>query len=660
MFMRSNRLDELKVVRPSLDDVNVLNDAKVDKTATGSKRRTLVGWSALLVSAIAIAASLFHLSLTYFGMLESMRMRASHLAFLVPLAFLLIPAGRRSPKNRFTVVDGVWFAVTLFSCIYIGYLEYDRLVSRFIYVAPLTTLDLAAGIALIICTLEAARRAVGLPLVIIAGTAVAYAFLGHTIPGALGHSGFSVKWVVEHLSLTTEGILGIPVGASASFVFLFVLFGKLLQFSGAGQFFIDAAYAVAGWARGGPAKMAVISSGLMGMVSGTAVGNVVTTGSYTIPLMKKVGYKASFAGAVESAASVGGQIMPPIMGASAFIMADFLGIPYLQVAAAAAIPAVLFFLSVGIMVDFEAQKHGLRGLPKEELPDLRKVLKKDGHLALPLFVIIFLLVRGYTPYMAATGAIISIIAVSSLRAHTRMTFKQLLVGLSLGAQGAVVIAVTCAVAGLVIGPASLTGLAVKFAGAILRIAAGRLFFALPLIMMTSIVLGMGLPTTAAYIMVAALAVPALVQMGVLPLAAHLFAFYFACMSAITPPVAIAAYAAAGLADSPAFKTGWQSVKLAAAGFIVPFMFAYGPHLLLVGTPARIALGVGTALIGCVALSGGIVGFFRRRSRIWETALLLFAAFVLISPVGFYSLVGVALMGSVYLLQGIGRPKAVVG
>ena len=618
-------------------------------------KRSLSGWQWIGVSAIAVTCSLFHLFLAYSGILESLRMRAAHLGFLLPLAFLIYPASKKSPSVRFTWMDFLWCAASAFCCIYVGILEYDRLVSRAIYVDPLTFMDVGIAVVLVVCTFEATRRVVGLPLVFVAGVALLYALFGNWIPGAFGHTGYSFEWIIEHLSLTTEGIFGIPVGASATFVFLFVLFGNFLQSSGAGQFFIDLSFAAAGRTRGGPAKMAVLSSALMGTVSGTAVGNVVTTGAYTIPLMKRIGYPPFFAGAVESAASTGGQIMPPIMGAAAFILAEFLGVPYLKVAAAAAIPAVLYFLSVGFVVDFEAQKRGLKGLPASELPSVVKILKKDAHLSLPLVVIVAMLVGGFTPYMAGFASIISVVAVSFLRAHTRLSLHSALQALNLGAQGAIVIAVTCAVAGIVIGCASLTGVAVKFAALILNLAGGKLYLALPLIMIASLFLGMGLPTTAAYIMVAALAVPALVEMGVVPMAAHLFAFYFACISAITPPVAIAAYAGAGLAGAPAMKTGWESVRLAAAGFIVPYMFVYGPQLLLLGDWSRILLASGTALIGCYALGAAIVGWLKRATVLWERVVLFAAALILIAPVGYASFWGAALIGVVYFVQSRSAP-----
>lgn len=614
-------------------------------------KRVLTGWHWRLVAFIAIAASLFHLGITFVGTPEAIKMRASHLAFLLPLVFLLYPAGKKSPRSGFSVFDLLWFIVAVFSFLYVGYFEYPRLVARWIYASPLTTMDIVVGVAMVVCTLEATRRVVGLSLVIIAGIAVLYTAFGNLIPGSIGHSGYPANWIVEHFSLTTEGILGTTAGASASFVFLFVLFGKFMDVSGTGQFFIELAHSVAGKTRGGPAKMAVISSGLMGTVSGTAVGNVMTTGVYTIPLMKSCGYRPSFAGAVEAAASTGGQIMPPIMGAAAFILAEFLGIAYLKVAAAAIIPAVLYFLCVLMIVDLEAAKNDLKGAASSDLPVLKDVLKRNGHLSVSLLVLVGLLIKGFTPYLAATGAIITAILVSYVRPHTRITLKKLLEALNLGAQSAIVVAVTCAVAGIIIGSASLTGFAVKFAGFVVSLAKGKLFLALPLVMVSSLILGMGLPTTAAYVMVATLGVPALVKMGVVPLAAHLFAFYYACMSAITPPVAIAAYAGAGIAESSPFRTGWEAVKLASSGFIVPYMFVYGPQLLLLGTVDRILIACLTALIGCFALSAGVVGWFRGKTKLWERALLLMAALVLISPIKYYSLIGLLFMGVVYYTQG---------
>ncbi len=627
------------------------NEQEVDAAdIVKAHKRVLTGWYWKLVAGIAIAASLFHLGLSFYGTLEAIKMRATHLAFLLPLVFLLYPAGRKSPRDRFSLVDIVWFAVAAFSFLYVGYFEYPRLVARWIYASPLTTMDIVAGVAMVVCTLEATRRVVGLSLVIIAGIAILYTAFGNLIPGSIGHSGYPTAWIIEHFSLTTEGILGTTAGASASFVFLFVLFGKFMDVSGTGKFFIELAHSVAGKTRGGPAKMAVISSGLMGTVSGTAVGNVMTTGVYTIPLMKSCGYRPFFAGAVEAAASTGGQIMPPIMGAAAFILAEFLGIAYLKVAAAAAIPAILYYLCVLIIVDLEAVKLNLKGAPSSALPVLSDVLKKNGHQALSLFVLVALLLAGYTPYLAATGAIIAAFLVSYCRPHTRITREKLLEALNLGAQSAIVVAVTCAIAGIIIGAASLTGFAVKFAGFVVSLAQGKLFLALPLVMISSLVLGMGLPTTAAYVMVATLGVPALVKMGVMPLAAHLFAFYYACMSAITPPVAIAAYAGAGIAESSPFRTGWEAVRLASSGFIVPFAFVYGPELLLVGPIERILVASITAIIGCFALSAAVVGWFRRKSRLWERILLLVAAIVLISPIQYFSLIGVLLIGVVYFVQ----------
>ncbi len=609
-----------------------------------SGKRVLTGWQWKIVVLIASSCSLFHLGVTIMGTPEAIKMRATHLAFLLPLGFLLNPAGQQSPKDRFSSVDIMWFLLSALSFLYVGYFEYPRLVERWIYASPLTDLDIVFGIIMIICTLEATRRIVGFSLVIISTIAIIYSAFGNLLPGNLGHGGYPMGWIIEHFSLTTEGILGTTVGASASFVFLFVLFGKFMDVSGTGYFFIELANSLAGKTVGGPAKMAVISSCLMGTVSGTAVGNVMTTGVYTIPLMKSCGYRASFAGAVEAAASTGGQIMPPIMGAAAFILAEFLGVSYLSIAAAATVPAIIYFICIFVIVDFEARINNLKEMPHSEIPIFKQVIKKNGHLALSLIILVFLLIKGYTPSYAAMGAIFSAFFVSYLRPHTRITLPKLLEALNLGAQSAIVVAVTCAVAGIVIGSASLTGFAVKFAGFVVSLAKGELLLALPLVMIASLIMGMGLPTTAAYVMVATLGVPALVKIGVMPLAAHLFAFFFACMSAITPPVAIAAYAAAGLAESSAFRTGWEAVRLASAGFIVPYAFVCGPELLLQGSFNNIILSSLTAIVGCIALSAGIVGWLGKKISFIERLLLFITALLLISPNKFYSLIGGCIFG----------------
>ena len=412
-----------------------------------------------------------------------------------------------------------------------------------------------------------------------------YARFGPYLPGMLGHRGFAWKSIIRHMYLTLEGILGIPISVSSTFVFMFILFGTFLDKTGVGRFFIDLAYSLTGHLKSGPAMTAVVASGFMGSISGSSVANTVTTGAFTIPLMKETGYKPYFAGAVEAAASTGGQIMPPVMGAAAFIMAEFTGIPYVKIIAAAAIPAVLYYFAVGIMVHLEASRLGLKGIPKDGLPKLRNIIKTQGYLLLPLFVIVYFLVKGYTPLLAAFYAIcisvvIAIIA-TLVKGDKSFGFKEFFSALEQGAKGSIGVACACACAGMVVGVVTLTGLGLRVAELIVTLAQGKLFLTLFFTMIASIILGMGLPTTAKYIVLATMAVPALLKLDVNLMAAHLFILYFGVIADITPPVALAAYAGAGIAGANSMKTGFQAVKLASAAFIVPYIFAYDSSLILV-------------------------------------------------------------------------------
>ncbi len=582
---------------------------------------------------IALAASIFHIYLMFTGVLESFKMRAIHLAFLMPLAFLVYPLRKKSSKNIFSVIDFTLFIVSISALLYLSMIEYDRFLSRWAYVDPLTALDIVAGVVLIICVLEATRRVIGSALAIIAVAALLYGLFGENLPGILAHSGFSFTRTIDHLVFTTEGIFGIPLGASATFIFLFVLFGEFLVRSGGGQFFIDLAYSIAGKSKGGPAKMSIFSSALMGTVSGSAVGNVASTGVYTIPLMRKVGYTRAFSGAVEATASTGGQILPPVMGAAAFIIAEYLGMPYIEVAAAALIPALLFFLGVLCMVHFQAGKMNLSGLPKEELPKLKEVLLKQGHLSIPLIVILVVLFNGFTPYLAAGYALISVVIVSAFQAATRMSIKDIIYALSKGAQSSILIAVTCACAGIVVGIASQTGIGSRFSSIVIHLSQDILLLALPLVMIASIILGMGIPTTAAYIMVSAIAVPALVELNVLPLAAHLFALYFAVVSVITPPVAMGAFAASAIAGSKPMYTGLLSMKIGAAAYVVPYLFVFNNELLLIGSNFSIAFNIITAMIGIVAMAASLSGYFMTHVNVNERVLLIVISLALINDTG---------------------------
>jgi len=437
-----------------------------------------------------------------------------------------------------------------------------------------------------------------------------------------------------------NGIYGIPLMVMATYIFLFILFGAILMESGAGRFFINLALALTGSRRGGPAKASIVSSALMATVSGSAVANVVTTGTFTIPLMKKIGYRPRFAAAVEACSSSGGQIMPPVMGAAAFIIAEFLSIPYLKVCLAAFFPAILYFFSIFIMVHFEAAKHDLAMLEKEELPNAKEELKRGGHLFISLAVIIGLLVVGYTPMYAAFWAIVSVLALSFMKKETRMSPQRLLSALEDGATKAIPVSIACACAGIIIGSVFVSGLGLKFTNLIVTIAAGRLWMALFLTMVASLILGMGLTTTAVYITVAALVIPALVKMGVEPIAAHLFAFYFGLVSAITPPVALAAFAAAGIANSNPMETGFTSFRLGIAKYILPFVFVYGPGLVFVGSWIEILRAIVATTLGLFALTIVTEGWLYESVPIGIRALMFIPAVLLFLPHVHYNLVGV--------------------
>lgn len=626
-------------------------DGRIQIEEEGGGKRQFRGSMAVLVMATGVAAaSLYHLYLARFGILEALQMRSLHLAWLLPLAFVLYPATRSSPRHRPTLLDLLMALLALASTTYVGIWEYGRITERWLTVDPITPLDVAGGLILILLVLEAGRRVMGWSLTIVLLTTLAYLTLGQYLPWAVAHSGFTLMRILEQLYLTPEGIFGIPVGASATFIILYVIFAAFLERSGVGQFFMDMGSSLVGGARGGPAKVAVFVSAFEGMITGSAVANTVGSGAVTIPMMKRLGYKPHFAAAVEAAASSGGQIMPPVMGVAAFVMAEFLGMSYAKVALAATIPAILYFLAVGFIVHFEALKLGLRGLPREELPDLRKTLARGWHLPLPIFIIIGFLMAGFSAYLAAFWAILSAIGVSWLRKETRMGLRAIVEALAAGATGTVLIAVATATAGIIVGTITLTGVGLKFVGFVIGASGGHLFLALILAALACLILGTGMPTVPAYVTVAAVAVPALIDLGVTPLAAHMFAIYFASFAAITPPDASAAYAGAAIAGADPWRTGFTATRLGVAAYIVPFMFCYGPALLLMDTPQAIIWAFLTALLGTFTLAAAVQGWLLIRVSIVERIALGVSALMLIKTGLISDLIGFSLLGAVFLIQ----------
>ena len=613
------------------------------------------GFMAKIVSAIAIAFSVFQLYTATFGVLDAQLQRGVHLGFGLALAFLLYPTCRSWSRNKIHPLDLVLAVLGAAAPAYIIY-EYQHLVLR---AGTVSSVDLIVGVIGILLVIEATRRVVGIPMVCVVLAFLAYAFAGPYMPGILAHRGLTLPQLVGHLYFTTEGIFGIPLGVSSTFIFLFILFGAYLESTGLGKFFIDLANSIAGWASGGPAKVAVLSSGLMGTVSGSSVANVVGTGSLTIPMMKKLGYHKDFAGAVEAAASTGGQLMPPVMGAAAFLMAEFVGVPYIEIVKAAVVPALLYFAGIWLGVHFEAKRNNLKGIPRDQLPKMGRLLTERGHLALPLVVIVYLLVSGYTPMRAALVAIVLAILCSALRKSTRMKPIEIVRGLENGARNVLGVLVACASAGIIIGVVTKTGVGLKLASGLLDLSGGLLLPTMFFTMITAIILGMGVPTTANYVITSTIAAPALVQMGVPILAAHMFVFYFGIIADITPPVALAAYAGAGISGGDPLKTGVNASKLAIAAFIIPYMFVLSPVLLMVsGTMIDLLLATITALLGMVALSSALIGFLADKCILAERLLLAVGGLMLIKPGWITDVIGVVIFAVILALQLKRRKQAV--
>lgn len=613
---------------------------------------------ALLAATIAAAFSLFHLWSSWGGTLATLQQNYTHLAFALVLVFLTRPATRLGSARW--LVDGALAVLAVAVCVYP--------VVHFLDIAMRgagdpTRLEVWFGIAATLIIIEATRRMLGWALPIMALLALGYAFLGPDLPGIFAHRGFSLERVSATLYLTTSGIAGTPLQVSATYVAIFVIFAAFLDVSGAGKFFIDWSHAALGWMRGGPAKVAIAASALMGTVSGSAVANTVATGTFTIPIMKRAGMSPAFAGAVEATASSGGQIMPPVMGAAAFIMVEILGISYTQVMVAAAIPAVLYFLAVFAMVDFEVAKQGIRGIPRSELPDAWAIFRQGWYLLAPLVVLIYLLVGiEYTPTKSAFFGVVTVIAASMFGAATRMGPARIWEALRQGGLAILETACVCACAGIVIGVLMLTGLALRLSGIMIDLAGGSLLVLLLITMVVSVILGMGLPTSAVYVILAILVAPAMIESGVNPLAAHMFIFYFGVLANVTPPVAIAAYAGAGIAGADPTRTGMIAFRLALAGFILPFMWVYEPALLMQGEPMRIVLACISGVVGIFALSAALQSYlFGRRATWWERLLLGAGALCLIKPGWITDLVGVGLLAAAlasrYWLPAPARPVA---
>ncbi len=623
----------------------------LEETDADARMRSYDGMWGKVIVALLVAWAGFQLYFSTIGIISAMNLRAFHCMFLLIFTFLLFPMTKKEKrkKTKPTALDLVLIVLTIAT---FGYLiaNYTRIVRGGGF---LTTTELVVAAVGLLLVLEAARRAGG-TLAVLGVIFFAYNFFGEWIPGQLGHNGFTLRRVLGHMFWGSQGIFGVGIGVSATYIFIFVLFGAFLKYSGFSKFINDFSLTLVGQSPGGPAKVAVIASALMGMINGSAVANVATTGTITIPLMKRTGYKKEFAGAVEAVASTGGQFTPPIMGAVGFVMAEFLGISYTKVMIAAIIPAFLYYLGLLFAVHFEAKRLGLSGLSKENIPNAMQVVKEQGHLVIPLVVLIALMFMGYTPLFAAVVSIFVTVAASWLRKETRMDLKTIIQATAEGATGAVSVGVCCVMIGVIIGTVSLTGLGLSMGYLILQVVGeGQIYLAGVMVMIMSIILGMGVPGVAAYVIVAAVAIPVLVEVGVNEMAAHMFCLIYACLSNITPPVAMSSYVAAGIADSDQTKTSLIAVKLGLVGFILPFFFLDNPVLLLgvtnVGWMVSLKAAI-TASVGTIALAAGLNGYLFKKCSIAERVLLVVSAIAMIHPGAFTDIIGIVVFGAILALQ----------
>lgn len=612
-----------------------------------------------------LAFTLFQVYTAIFGQFPAQIQRTVHLGFALTFVFLLFPASRKLSKRTIPFYDYILAGIAIVVGSY-WVINYERLVQS---LGQLQTMDFYVGLLAIVIVLEGARRAVGLPITIIAGLFLLYAFYGRYMPDFMAHRGQSLDSIVNLMFFSTDGILGTPLAVSSTFIFAFLLFGAFLVKTGVGEYFNDLAIAIAGKLTGGPAKVAIFSSALQGTISGSSVANVVTSGSYTIPMMKRLGYNKNFAGAVEASASTGGQLMPPIMGAAAFLMVEFIGrgVTYWDIAKAAAIPAVLYFTGIWIMTHFEAKRLGLRGLKDEEMPDRSKVFKKI-YLLLPIILIIILMMSGVPVIHAALYGILSCIIVGFINPDVKFGIKEIIDGMVEGARSALAVAAATACAGIIVGVVVKTGLGLSLANSLVKLAGGSILLTLFFVMIASLILGMGAPTTANYVITSTIAAPAIIALLapdvpasaaplVIVLSAHFFVFYFGIIADITPPVALAAFAASGISGGDPIRTGVNSAKLAIAAFIIPYMIVFSPALLMIDvTIWQILWVVFTAIMGMIAIGVGIIGYWYRPVSWIERIILLAAGLAMIYPESLSDTIGLIVFGVMFVIQWMTRNK----
>ncbi len=668
---------------PVVNEENIQDEVQaiMEKYDRESVTRHLTGPAKWLVFILSLLFAAVQLYSAFTGRIAATQLRPLHLGFVMMLVFLIYPISKKARRDTMPIYDIFLSALAMGVCLYIA-LQHVELANR---INKNTLLDLWVGGLLIVLLFECCRRVVGLPIMVVAGVFILYAYFGKYMPGGLQHRGFKVKRIITQLVFTTEGIMGTPLGASATFIYLFVLFGAFLERTEVGNFFIDFANAIAGHKRGGPAKVAVLASALEGTVSGSSVANTVGSGSFTIPMMKKLGYRKEFAAAVEATASTGGQIMPPVMGAAAFLMAESVGVPYMQVVKAALIPALLYFVGIYIIIEFEARKYGLVGMNKKDLPPFIPLIKKSGYLILPLIVIVAFLSMGYTPVFAALVGIAACVICDIIRhlvigitgaIEARRERKEkvnaakiagdvavqtsidIVASLDKGSRSVLGVAVACGMAGIIVGMITLTGIGLTLGNSLTALAGGNQYLTLIFTMLASIILGMGVPTTANYLITSTIMAGTVMKVvGCDILAAHLFVFYFGIIADITPPVALAAMAGSAIAKSDPFRTGLNAVKLAIAAFIVPYIFVFNNKMLFIGAQWYDILQIGvTSVFGMLGIAAALEGYFTRHAHLLQRVLFLAGGLLLIEPSLVTDIIGVIIIIIPILWQNLENKK----
>ncbi|MCQ1529615.1 TRAP transporter permease [Lutispora saccharofermentans] len=621
-------------------------------TKEGQKRK-LTGKDKRIISAVAIIMSLYQLWQSTFSSIQPLLHYSIHLTFILVLGYMLYTPYEGCDITKIPKHDYLLAIMAALSGIYYA-TQIPRYLLRWPQVDPLLALDIVAGIIIVLFVIELTKRTMGSVLPSIGVIFLLYALFGHLIPGYIGHRRIVPIDVLDQLVFTTNGVFTSPIVVASTYVFLFVLFGSFFANSGAGDFFYKFSMSVAGRYTGGAGKVAVVASALFGMINGSPTANVVTTGSFTIPMMKKVGYDSKFAGAVNAVAATGGGIMPPIMGTAAFLMVEMAGIPYIDIAVAAALPGILFYLALGFMVHFRAKKLGLTAVDPKDLPPVGKTLKEGFPFILPLVVLVAMLIKGYTPSLAAVAGIVSVIAASFFRKETRMSMEKILKSLEDGALQSVIVSLSCAIAGIVINGLMITGLGGKIASLVLSVGGGNIFGALLITAVLCTILGMGMPVAAAYALTVSLAVPSLYELGIPPMPAHMFVVYFSTLSAITPPVAVAAYAAAGIAEANASKVGWYACWMGIVSFIVPFIFIYQPVLLInIKTFSLHTLFVMFGcMLGVIAMAAGMEGWLRDRAGKITRIALFISGLMMLYPETMTTVAGLIVFAAIYAYQRI--------